>query len=158
MKDEFSHIDKKGNPTMVDVGDKIVTRRIAVAQSIIEAPKSLLEQLINNEIFTKKGPVFHTAIIAGTIAAKKTADIIPFCHPLPMDGCNLNIEVKDDLIKITARVTVTAKTGVEMEALTAASVAALTVYDMCKAVAQGMVIKETKLIEKTGGKRDYYVT
>lgn len=158
MEEEFSHIDKKGNPTMVDVSDKMITKRVAKAQSIVEAPRELLDLLNNNEIFTKKGPVFHTAIIAGTMAAKRTADLIPFCHPLPMDSCKIDIKVEGDTIKIVAEVTVTAKTGVEMEALTAASVAALTIYDMCKAVTQGMVIKETRLISKTGGKKDYYVT
>lgn len=158
MKNELSHVDKKGNPTMVDVGDKMVTRRVAIAQSIIDPPQMLLDLLENNEIYTKKGPVFHTAIIAGTMAAKKTADLIPFCHPLPMDSCKIDIKIENRQIFIIAEVTVTAKTGVEMEALTAASVAALTVYDMCKAVAPGMVIKETKLLTKTGGKKNYYAT
>ncbi|MGK7389102.1 MAG: cyclic pyranopterin monophosphate synthase MoaC [Candidatus Cyclobacteriaceae bacterium M2_1C_046] len=158
MGNELSHVDKKGNPTMVDVGDKMVTRRIAIAQSIIDPPSLLLDLLENNEIYTKKGPVFHTAIIAGTMAAKKTADLIPFCHPLPMDSCKIDIKIEEKQIYIVAEVSVTAKTGVEMEALTAASVAALTVYDMCKAVAPGMIIKETKLLTKTGGKKDYYVT
>ena len=142
---------------MVNIGDKTVTKRVAVAQSIVIPQEGLLDLLENNDLHTKKGPVFHTAIIAGTMAAKKTADLIPFCHPLSLDGCVINIEVKDGEIIIQAEVSVTAKTGVEMEALTAVSVAALTIYDMCKAFGPGMEIKNTSLLSKTGGKQDYYV-
>jgi cyclic pyranopterin phosphate synthase len=112
--------------------------------------------MTGNDIQTKKGPVFQTAIIAGTMAAKKTADLIPLCHPLALEDLKIDIQVKDDsavIIKCTA--VITSKTGVEMEALTGASVAALTIYDMCKAFSHDIVIKETKLIEKTGGKSDF---
>ena len=115
-----------------------------------------MAQLAGNDIQTKKGPVFQTAIVAGTMAAKQTATLIPFCHPLALENCKFTIEpLNGKEVIITCTVTITGKTGVEMEALTGASVAALTIYDMCKALTQEMVIRETKLISKTGGKHDY---
>lgn len=141
---------------MVDVGVKQVTHRIATARSIVLLPAEVLEHLVNGDLQSKKGPVFQTAIIAGIMAAKKTGDLIPLCHPLGLDNCNIAVsinEVQEVVIDCTA--SITAKTGVEMEALVGASIAALTIYDMCKAMSHDIVIKETKLIEKTGGKRDF---
>ncbi|QQL51495.1 cyclic pyranopterin monophosphate synthase MoaC [Mucilaginibacter ginkgonis] len=153
---QFSHIDERTNqPGMVDVGDKQTTKRIAIAQSTIWIGTAVMALLLDDEIFTKKGPVFQTAIIAGTMAVKKTSDLIPLCHPLPVDAIKFDITTNDEDVIITCTVSVLAKTGVEMEALTGACVAALTVYDMCKAVSHDMVIKETRLLRKTGGKSDY---
>jgi len=118
-------------------------------------PVEVLEQLTNGDIQTKKGSVFQTAVIAGIMAAKKTGDLIPLCHPLGLDNCSINIHLNEEHeVVIDCTATITAKTGVEMEALVGASIAALTVYDMCKALSHDIVIKETKLMEKTGGKRD----
>lgn len=157
MVSDFSHIDSETHqPAMVDVGNKAITNRVAVAQSIVVLGKAILSHLQENDIHTKKGPVFQTAIIAGTMAVKKTADLIPLCHPLPLDGIKINVEViSEKEVAIQCRVAVTAKTGVEMEALTGASIAALTIYDMCKALSHDIVIKETRLLSKTGGKSDY---
>ena len=141
---------------MVDVSVKQVTHRTATARSIVSLPAEVLEHLANDDIRTKKGSVFQTAIIAGIMAAKKTGDLIPLCHPLGLDNCKINIgfnEKQEVVIDCTA--SITAKTGVEMEALVGASIAALTVYDMCKAMSHDIIIKETKLIEKSGGKRDF---
>jgi cyclic pyranopterin phosphate synthase len=154
-KKQFTHIDPAGNPQMVDVSAKAVTRRTAKAQAVITVDKSIIRQIKNNELITKKGPVFQTAIIAGVMGAKKTAELIPFCHPLGLEDCRVVITVVKNTIVITTEATLTAKTGVEMEALTAASIAALTVYDMCKALSHDMVIGEIKLLEKTGGKEDF---
>jgi len=140
---------------MVDVSDKSMTKRTAKAQAIIEVGDDIIGQLEDGDIKTKKGSVFHTAIIAGTMGAKKTHELIPFCHPLGLEDCKINIKVVGHDIIINTEATVTGKTGVEMEALTAASVTALTVYDMCKALSHDMVIKEIRLIEKTGGKSDF---
>ena len=158
MSEQFTHIDSvTGQPGMVDVNEKQVTTRKAVAQSIVILGEGVMAQLAGNDIQTKKGPVFQTAIIAGTMAAKQTSNLIPFCHPLALENCKLTIEpINGQEIIITCTVTITGKTGVEMEALTGASVAALTIYDMCKALSHEIVIKETKLISKTGGKSDYY--
>lgn len=152
----FSHLDDSGNPNMVDVGDKIITKRTAQAQSIVVLNDEIMEHLENDEIHTKKGPVFQTAILAGIMAAKKTSDLIPLCHPLALDKVGIEITVnsaREVVILCTARLS--GKTGVEMEALTGASVAALTIYDMCKAFSHDIVIKETRLLEKTGGKEDF---
>jgi cyclic pyranopterin monophosphate synthase len=154
-KKQFTHIDAAGNPQMVDVSAKTVTRRTARAQAVITVGSAILKQIKNNELITKKGPVFQTAIIAGVMGAKKTSELIPFCHPLGLEDCQVKITTLKNKIVITTEATVTAKTGVEMEALTAASVAALTVYDMCKALSHDMVIGEVQLLEKTGGKKDF---
>ncbi len=141
---------------MVDVGEKAITRRTAKARSIVILDEIILERLKNDEIHTKKGPVFQTAIIAGVMAAKRTGDLIPLCHPLGLENCQINIflnEKQEVIIECTA--SLTGKTGIEMEALTGASVAALTIYDMCKAFSHNIIIKETRLIEKTGGKKDF---
>jgi len=153
---ELTHIDEQGRANMVDVSDKAVTKRTARARSIVSLPAEVMAQITGGEIHSKKGPVFQTAIIAGIMAAKKTGELIPLCHPLGMDNCNIDISVNDNNeVVIDCMATITAKTGVEMEALTGASVAALTIYDMCKAMSHDIVIKETKLMEKTGGKRDF---
>ena len=154
----FTHLDAGGNPAMVDVGDKQVTRRTATARSLVVLPEVVREQLADGEIHTKKGPVFGTAIVAGIMGAKKTSELIPLCHPLGMDNCKITIHLNaDGEVEILCTARVTAKTGVEMEALTGATVAALTIYDMCKAFSQEIIIKETRLIEKTGGKSDYRI-
>jgi len=156
MSKKFTHLDKSGNPSMVDVGEKKITRRVAKARSIIVVDEVILAQLSDNDIQTKKGPVFQTAILAGVMGAKKTSDLIPLCHPLGLDNCQVRIHMNsENEIVVDCTASLTAKTGVEMEALTGASVAALTIYDMCKAFSHNIIIKETKLMEKTGGKSDY---
>lgn len=150
----FTHIDSASRPTMVDVGDKVVTKRTATAQTRVRFPAAVAEALRSQQFNTPKGPVFHTAIIAGTMAAKRTHDLIPFCHPLGIEKCNLVIDMEGDDAVIRCTVSVHHKTGVEMEALTGASVAALTIYDMCKALSHDIVIAETRLVEKRGGKSD----
>lgn len=153
---ELTHIDEQGRANMVDVSDKVVTKRTARARSIVSLPDEVMALIADGDIHSKKGPVFQTAILAGIMAAKKTGDLIPLCHPLGMDNCNIDISINDDNeVVIDCTTTITAKTGIEMEALTGASVAALTIYDMCKAMSHDIVIKETRLMEKTGGKRDF---
>ena len=140
---------------MVDVSEKKITERIAQAQAIVQLPKEVLDALNDNELMTKKGPVFQTAILAGVMAAKKTHELIPLCHPLSLEDIQVKIGIQKDTVVINSLAKVTAKTGAEMEALTAASIAALTIYDMCKALSHHIVIKEVKLISKTGGKTDF---
>jgi cyclic pyranopterin phosphate synthase len=141
---------------MVNVTEKNITKRMAHAQGFIEVNSEIMSQLINGDIQTKKGPVFHTAIIAGTMAVKNTSTLIPFCHPLLIEGCKLEIipVIDQNKIQIDCQVDITGKTGVEMEALTGVSVAALTIYDMCKAITHNMTIGEIKLLKKSGGKSD----
>lgn len=153
---KLTHIDSNnGQPTMVDVGSKTPTQRLASARTIVELPQRVLEALEGDEIQSPKGPVFHTAIIAGTMAAKQTGSLIPFCHPIGIDDCKISIQVQDKQAVIICTVKIFAKTGIEMEALTGASIAALTIYDMCKAISSDMIIQETRLIEKSGGKSDF---
>lgn len=140
---------------MVDVGHKNITRRTARARAIVQLPAEVMEHLSDRDIRTKKGSVFQTAILAGIMGAKKTSDLIPLCHPLPIENCKVDISVNNNDVIITTEALVSAKTGVEMEALTAASVAALTIYDMCKAFSHDIIIKEIRLLSKTGGKSDY---
>jgi cyclic pyranopterin phosphate synthase len=154
-KQALSHVDQAGNPQMVDVSDKKVTKRTAHAHGIVNVGKEILELIKNKEIITKKGPVFQTAIIAGVMGAKKTSALIPFCHPIGLEDCQIRISIKGSRAIIDSEAVITSKTGVEMEALTAVSVAALTVYDMCKALSHHIVIEEIKLMEKTGGKKDF---
>lgn len=154
-QDQFSHISPEGKPKMVDVSGKVTSTRIAKARAIINPGSKVLDALQGNEIITKKGPVFQTAVIAGVMAAKRTSDLIPFCHPLSIEDCQVQIYVNDDKIYIETSTSFTGKTGVEMEALTAASVAALTVYDMCKALSHEIVIEEIRLIHKSGGKTEF---
>ncbi len=141
---------------MVDVSDKAATAREAHARTVVELPAAVLAALDGDEIATKKGPVFATAIIAGVMAAKRTHELIPFCHPLGLEKCKITIEIHVSRAIIDCRCKVHHKTGVEMEALTGASVAALTVYDMCKALSHDIVIGETRLMSKTGGKQDFH--
>jgi len=155
---KLSHIDEHNRPSMVDVGDKTATSREARARSIVVLPAAVLAALDGDEISTKKGPVFATAIIAGVMAAKKTHELIPFCHPLGLENCKITIRIGGEqgnqaIIECSCRVH--HKTGVEMEALTGASVAALTIYDMCKALSHDIVIAETRLLAKSGGKQDF---
>lgn len=140
---------------MVNVGDKKVTKRKATAKATMFLGSEIIAHFKEGELVTKKGPVFQTAIIAGIQAVKKTSELIPMCHPLLINGVNIDIEISDNAhIKILCEVSIEGKTGVEMEALTGANIAALTVYDMCKSISQKMVIKEVKLLEKSGGKSD----
>ena len=152
---KLSHIDERNRPTMVDVSTKAATAREAHARSNVILPQSVLDALDGDEIVSRKGPVFATAIIAGVMAAKKTHELIPFCHPLGLDNCDIQISMQGDRAVIDCRCKITHKTGVEMEALTGASVAALTIYDMCKGLSHDIVIGDTRLIEKTGGKEDF---
>lgn len=151
----FSHIDKNNMPCMVDVSQKKETCRFAHARSTIWLPENIRSKFIDNDIQSKKGPVFQTAIIAGTMALKKTAELIPFCHSLNIESSSIEIELENELVIIDCKVKTSGKTGVEMEALMGASNAALTIYDMCKAFGHEMEIRSTKLIEKSGGKSDY---
>lgn len=151
----FTHIDAQNRPTMVDVGDKVVTKRTATAQARVQFPASVAAALREQDFSTKKGPVFHTAIVAGVMAAKRTHELIPFCHPLGLENCKIAIDMQGDDAVILCTVSVHHKTGVEMEALTGASVAALTIYDMCKALSHDIVIAATRLVEKRGGKSDF---
>jgi len=140
---------------MVNVGDKQITKRKATAKATMFLGEEIISHFQNDELITKKGPVFQTAIIAGIQAVKKTSELIPMCHPLLINGVDIDIDIVDaEHIEILCTVAIEGKTGVEMEALTGANIAALTVYDMCKAISQEMVIKEVKLIEKSGGKSD----
>ncbi|MEM7573538.1 MAG: cyclic pyranopterin monophosphate synthase MoaC [Bacteroidota bacterium] len=156
MEKKFSHLDATGQPTMVDVSQKQSSTRIARAQAKVIVPLIVLEQLESGDIQTAKGPVFHTAILAGVMAAKQTSQLIPLCHPLPISSAKIWIEVnQEQQIVIECEVKVDSKTGVEMEALTGASIAALTIYDMCKAFTHEMIIQDLQLLKKTGGKSDY---
>ena len=156
MQKEFTHLSGSGNPKIVDVGDKAITKRIAVAKSYVQLPIHVIAALKEKGFNAKKGPIFQTAILAGIMGAKKTSELIPLCHPLPLDKVDIDITLNDiDLIEITSTAAVTAKTGVEMEALTGATVAALTIYDMCKALSHEIKIVETKLVSKSGGKSNY---
>jgi len=147
---KLTHLNRSGEAHMVDVSDKADTSRTAVAQSQVELTPSIVTAITDSSL--PKGDLYATARIAGIQAAKKTSDLIPLCHPLPLSKVTLDIELQGNTLIITALCKTTGKTGVEMEALTAASVAALTVYDMCKGLDKGMVISQTRLLEKSGGK------
>ncbi|MCG8384849.1 MAG: cyclic pyranopterin monophosphate synthase MoaC, partial [Cytophagales bacterium] len=132
------------------------TERVAVAQSVVVLDPAIISRFEQDEIHTKKGPVFQTAIIAGVMAAKKTSELIPLCHPIGLDKCEVKIHINEQKeVVIDCLAKVVSKTGVEMEALTGASVAALTIYDMCKGFSHNILIKETRLMEKSGGKSDF---
>ncbi len=153
---EFTHLNASNNPSMVDVSEKAVTSRTAQARSIVIVNEEILSHFKGDEIHTKKGPVFQTAILAGVMAVKQTSNLIPLCHPLMISKCDVKIHINDkDEIVIDCQVKVEGKTGVEMEALTGASIAALTIYDMCKAFSHDIVIKETRLMSKSGGKSEF---
>jgi len=140
---------------MVDVGSKAVTARIATAQAIVRFPPAVARALRADGMRAKKGPVVDTAIIAGTLAAKRTHELIPFCHPLAIERCEVQCAFISDVdLEIRCTVAISHKTGVEMEALTGATVAALTVYDMCKALSHEIVIADVRLLAKSGGKRE----
>lgn len=155
----ITHVDKDGRPTMVDVSSKEPGLRTAHARATVHLPAHVADALRASDAVTKKGPVFDTAIVAGVMGAKRTHDLVPFCHPLGIEKCKVSVEFGTDgsnEVVIDCRVAVHHRTGVEMEALTGASVAALTVYDMCKALSHDIVIGAVRLIEKTGGKSDYH--
>ena len=152
---EFTHFNKEGRARMVDVTEKDDTVREAAAQGEVLVKPETLQLIKDGGI--KKGDVLGVAQTAGIMAAKKTGELIPMCHPLFLTGVDISFTLKDEgLVEIESRVKTTGKTGVEMEALTAVSAAALTIYDMCKAVDKDMVIKEIYLVEKKGGKSGYY--
>ncbi|MCG4454181.1 cyclic pyranopterin monophosphate synthase MoaC [Pseudomonas sp. MMS21-TM103] len=151
----LTHLDSQGHATMVDVSDKALTVREAVAQALVRMRPQTLQMIVDGA--HPKGDVFAVARIAGIQAAKKTADLIPLCHSLMLSSVKVELLAHgDDAVQITARCKLSGQTGVEMEALTAASVAALTIYDMCKAVDRGMVIESVRLLEKLGGKSGHY--
>ena len=153
---KLTHVDDAGRPAMVDVSAKQATPRIALAECRVRFPAAAAAQLRAGGMKSAKGGIIDTAIIAGTMAVKRTSELIPFCHPLPIDGCRIEVEWHDDnSLRIECRVTTTHRTGVEMEALTGATVAALTIYDMCKALTHAIVIGPAKLRGKRGGKRDF---
>ncbi len=153
---KLTHIDDAGQAQMVDVGAKSVTERVAIAEAIVGMQPETLKLIIEGG--HKKGDVFAVARIAGIQAAKKCADLIPLCHPLMLSSVNvdLNADAAASQVRITATCKLAGQTGVEMEALTTASVAALTIYDMCKSVDRGMVIHSVRLLEKSGGKSGHY--
>jgi cyclic pyranopterin phosphate synthase len=152
----LTHIDDEGRSRMVDVGGKPVTRRTAVASGFVRMSAATIEAIKENR--TRKGDPIETARIAGVMAAKRTSELIPLCHPLPLNHADVQLEVRSDGIAIRASASTDGKTGVEMEALTAASVAALTLYDMCKSIDKAMVITEITLESKTGGTSGDYKT
>ncbi|MCK7593257.1 cyclic pyranopterin monophosphate synthase MoaC [Pseudomarimonas salicorniae] len=155
-KQGLTHVDASTQrPTMVDVGDKPVTERRAHARARVRFPPAVARQLRDDALRVAKGAVIDTAIIAGTMALKRTHELIPFCHPLPLEACRISIDWEDDCaLRIDCEARATYRTGIEMEALTGASVAALTVYDMCKALSHEIVIEQVALVSKRGGRRD----
>jgi cyclic pyranopterin phosphate synthase len=156
MADHFSHIDEQNNPSMVNVGEKKISARIAHAQATIFLGEQIMKLLLDGELNLKKGPVFQTAILAGIMGAKKTSELIPLCHPIGLDDCKIEIyPIDSERVRVKCITALNAKTGVEMEALTGASVAALTIYDMCKAMSHDIRIEHVILMEKKGGKRDF---
>ena len=149
----FTHINKKGDPKMVNVSDKKITKRTAIAKATMFLGREVISHFIDNDLITKKGPVFQTAIIAGIQGVKKTSELIPMCHPLLINGVDIDINIVDsENIEVFCKVIIEGKTGVEMEALTAVSIASLTIYDMCKSADRSMKISDIKLIHKSGGK------
>ncbi|KAG5191886.1 MoaC family-domain-containing protein [Tribonema minus] len=158
--DLSTHVSSDGTtPMMVDVGHKTASRRSATARTRVRLPPDVINKMnvVGGEVVGKKGPIFTTAIIAGVLGAKNTSSLIPFCHPLPIEDCKVDMELTEGnfVIQIDCTVRVTHKTGVEMEAMTGASVAALTVYDMLKGLSHDIVIESTQLLAKEGGKRPY---
>jgi cyclic pyranopterin phosphate synthase len=149
----LSHLDASRRPTMVDVTDKAITRRSATAEARLKLPSAVARALAATGHRTRKGPVFDTAIIAGVQAVKRTHELIPFCHPLPIEHCDIDIDARGTRIVLRCTVATTHKTGVEMEALTGVTAAALTIYDMCKALSHDIVIESVRLLEKSGGRR-----
>ena len=155
-KTHLSHVDTGGKPRMVDVGAKDVSARSARARAAVVLPAPVAERFADGDLMTKKGPVVQTAIIAGTMAAKRTAELIPFCHPLAISACDFTTHLgPGGRLVIECEVRVRDRTGVEMEALTGVSVAALTVYDMLKALSHDLRLTDIELVAKSGGKSDY---
>ena len=153
----FTHLDADQRPTMVDVSGKAATQRSATAEARVQFPAAVAAALRDNGLRSPKGPVFDTAIVAGVLGAKRTHELIPFCHPLGIESCRIAIDLEGDAAVIRCSVSVHHKTGVEMEALTGASIAALTVYDMCKGLSHDIVISGVRLLSKDGGKSAYGV-
>jgi cyclic pyranopterin phosphate synthase len=153
----FTHLDADRHPTMVDVSDKTATQRTATAETRVRFPAAVAAALRAGGMRSPKGPVFDTAIVAGVMGAKRTHELIPFCHPLGLENCRIAIDLEGDTAVIRCTVSVHHKTGVEMEALTGASIAALTVYDMCKVLSHDIVIGDLRLISKEGGKSGYAI-
>ena len=151
----LSHVNEQNQAAMVDVSAKDITVRIATAEARVTVNDAVAAQFDGRDFVSKKGPVFQTAILAGTMGAKQTSSLIPLCHPLPLDSCKFEVAFEGREARIRCTCKTTGKTGVEMEALTGASIAALAFYDMCKALDPAMVIHGVKLLEKTGGKSDY---
>jgi len=157
----FTHLDAQGRPAMVDVGNKAITHRVARAGAVVHLPPALAGLLREGDIATRKGPIFQTAILAGIMGAKRTSDLIPLCHPLPLTDCKITIESRaasaDGSIDVVieCRAATHGQTGVEMEALTGATVAALTLYDMGKGISHEITIGSIRLLEKTGGKSHF---
>jgi cyclic pyranopterin phosphate synthase len=153
---KLTHLDENDRPKMVDVSDKNITTRVAVASGQITMSKEAYLNLVNNE--NKKGPVLQTAVISAIMGAKKTSDLIPMCHPLNLSGINCDIDQDDDncTFILTLSAKLDGKTGVEMEALTGVSVGLLTIYDMVKAIDKSMIISDVKLLQKDGGKSGNY--
>jgi cyclic pyranopterin phosphate synthase len=151
----FSHLDADLRPTMVDVGDKPPTKRTATAEAHVRFPPAVAAALRDSGLRSPKGPVFDTAIVAGVMGAKRTHELIPFCHPLGLENCRITIDLEGDAAVIRCTVSVHHKTGVEMEALTGAGIAALTIYDMCKVLSHDIVIADLRLLAKDGGRSSY---
>lgn len=152
----LTHIDNENRPQMVNVAEKEVTFREAIATGTVLIGEKIMQELVHGDIKTKKGPVLSTAIVAATMAVKKTSELIPFCHPLILERINVEIHPIDaERLKVVCRVSCTGKTGVEMEALTGVHVAALTIHDMCKAMSPDILVENIRLIKKTGGKKDF---
>ena len=153
---KLTHVDKAGRPAMVDISAKAVTAREAVAECRVRFPAAVAAALRKAGMATAKGAVVDTAIIAGTMAVKRTHELVPFCHPLPIEGCRFDVAWSgESVLRIECGVRTTHRTGVEMEALTGATVAALVVYDMCKALSHAIVLGPAKVVAKRGGKRDF---
>ena len=151
MTTDFTHFDEAGQSRMVDVGQKAVTARRAIAEGFVELQPATLQRILARDLH--KGDVLEVARLAGLMGVKRTADLIPLCHPLPVESAEIAIiPVSDHRLRIIAEIGITAKTGVEMEALTAVTVTALTIYDMCKAIDRGLRITEIQLVEKSGGR------
>ncbi|MGB1128796.1 MAG: cyclic pyranopterin monophosphate synthase MoaC [Haloferula sp.] len=154
--DSLSHIDESNKAAMVDISAKEITAREATAEAKVHVNEAVAAQFNGEDLVSKKGPVFQTAILAGVMGAKQTSQLIPLCHPLPLTSVKIDIQFAEQTATIRCTVKTTGRTGVEMEALTGANIAALTLYDMCKALDKGITITDMRLIEKTGGKSDFH--
>ncbi len=157
MGSGLTHIDNEGKAKMVDVSNKSPSKRTAIASGLVVLSQDAFNAIVDKRV--PKGDVFATARIAGIMAAKRVGSLIPLCHPLPVEHVEIDFRPRNDIpgIEIIASASITAKTGVEMEAMTAVSISALTIYDMCKAIDKGILIKEIKLLEKSGGKSGHWI-